>query len=213
MIKTENEFWSDNRPYYILYEDRTFMKNLYAQLFIDFPDVGEIAYIGTSSHKISKDYSIGSELNVGDDRKKSDKKLDVEKNNKKDQRQRAGINICDIQEESQIREYANIKEIKEMNNMLFYKKILRKLTHVCSTKECKNLYHIKGKILMYDSYKEDEDVFVKMEGSCVWLKKSNMDITAMNMTGILGNVHMIGYIIEEETKTSPMVIKAIAIYT
>jgi len=41
-----------------LYQDKTFLKNIYAQLFSQLPDVGEIAYIGATSHKFSKDYCL-----------------------------------------------------------------------------------------------------------------------------------------------------------
>jgi len=58
MGNEENEYWSDKRPYYILYQDKTFLKNIFAQVFSDFSDFGEIAYIGASTHKFSKDYSL-----------------------------------------------------------------------------------------------------------------------------------------------------------
>lgn len=52
------ECWSDLRPYYILYQDKTFLKNIYAQIFSELPDVGEIAYIGATSYKFSRDYCL-----------------------------------------------------------------------------------------------------------------------------------------------------------
>lgn len=58
MDNFENEYWSDKRPYYILYQDKTFLKDIFAQIFSDFSDFGEIAYIGASTHKLSKDYSL-----------------------------------------------------------------------------------------------------------------------------------------------------------
>lgn len=58
MNNVENEFWSDKRPYYILYQDKTFLKNIFAQIFVEFPDVGEIAYIGASSHRKAREYSV-----------------------------------------------------------------------------------------------------------------------------------------------------------
>ena len=57
MRNIDKDIWSDTRPYYILYQDKSFLKDIYAQIFIDFPDVGEIAYIGTSTHRLTKDYS------------------------------------------------------------------------------------------------------------------------------------------------------------
>ena len=136
----------------------------------------------------------------------------MESNRKNEIRQRAGVNICDSNESSEIREYANIKEIKEMNNMLFYKKLIKQLIAEHMNGKCNNLCFIKGKVAMYDSFKEDEDVFVKMENSCVWLKKSNMDTTAMNISNIMGNVNMLGYVLREESTENPRVIKALAIY-
>lgn len=58
MKSIENERWLDSRPYYILYQDKPFLKDIFAQLFVEFPDVGEIAYIGASTHKFSRDYSV-----------------------------------------------------------------------------------------------------------------------------------------------------------
>jgi len=58
MSISENECWLDNRPYYILYQDKPFLKDIYAQLFTEYPDVGEIAYIGASTHRLLKDYAL-----------------------------------------------------------------------------------------------------------------------------------------------------------
>ena len=58
MNSVDNKYWSDKRPYYILYQDKTFLKDIFAQIFSDYPDIGEIAYIGASSHKLAKDYSL-----------------------------------------------------------------------------------------------------------------------------------------------------------
>ena len=63
MNSINNEYWSDNRPYYILYQDKTFLKDIFAQIFSEFPDVGEIAYIGASTHRLSKDYSLDRGIN------------------------------------------------------------------------------------------------------------------------------------------------------
>ena len=127
MKNNENDCWSDSRPYYILYQDKTFLKDIFAQLFVDFPDVGEIAYIGASTHRLTRDYSLDSEKSNCIDKRDRFKEHDEEMDRKNDARKRAKISICDSNEESQIREYANIKEIKEMNNMLFYKQLIRRL--------------------------------------------------------------------------------------
>jgi hypothetical protein len=58
MSNIENDYWSDKRPYYILYQDKLFLKDIFAQIFGEFSDFGEIAYIGASSHRITKDYSL-----------------------------------------------------------------------------------------------------------------------------------------------------------
>lgn len=96
------------------------------------------------------------------DRKKNYKSHELENNNRKDTRQKGRISVCDTNEESQIREYANIHEIKEMNNMLFYKRIIKCLVNEQVKGKCNNLCCIKDKVLMYDEYKESKDVFVKM---------------------------------------------------
>ena len=213
MNNVENEYWSDKRPYYILYQDKSFLKDIFAQIFSQFPDVGEIAYIGASTHRLTRDYSLDGEQSNAMDKRKNYKEAAIEKNKKNDFRSKARINICDSNEESQIREYANIQEIKEMNNMLFYKKLVKSLVNEYVNGKCNNLCVIKDKVWMYDEYKESEDIFVRMGGCCIWLKKEFMDTTALNIANVMGTVIMLGYVLEEATEQSPRVIKALAIYT
>jgi len=97
--------------------------------------------------------------------------------------------------------------------MLFYKELVRKIVKACVRGECDSLCFINDRINIYDNFKEGEDIFVKMGENCVWLKKEYMDATAINITNIIGKVNMIGYILEEESNSSPRVIKALAIYT
>lgn len=212
MDNIENELWSDARPYYMLYQDKNFLKDIFAQIFIDFPDVGEIAYIGASSHKLTREYSLDGEQSNTLDRRNNFKEEQCERNKKNDTRKRARLNICDTNEESQIREYANIKEIKEMNNMLFYKQLLKGLVKQYGEGKCNNLYYIKDKIQMYDKFEETEDIFVRMDGCCIWIKRAFLDTTAINIANVMGTVNMIGYVLKEESESSPRVIKAIAIY-
>ncbi len=213
MNNIENECWSDTRPYYILYQDKPFLKDIFAQVFEDFQDVGEIAYIGASTHRLTREYSLDGEQSNTIDKRRNFKEEQLERNRKNDTRKKARLNICDTNEESQIREYANIKEIKEMNNMLFYKRLIRQLVNEYASGRCNNLCFIKDKVQMYDKYKETEDVFVKMGECCVWLKREYMDTTAINIANVMGTVNMIGYVLEKESETTPRVIKAIAIYT
>ena len=77
--------------------------------------------------------------------------FDVLQPNKNDIRKRARINICDTNEESQIREYANIKEIKEMNNMLFYKNLIKNEHSGNNITERSNYY---GNTKYEESYKK-----------------------------------------------------------
>lgn len=58
MKNLQNKYWSDSRPYYIIYQDKPFLKDMFAQLFSELPDVGEIAYIGASTHRSTRDYSL-----------------------------------------------------------------------------------------------------------------------------------------------------------
>lgn len=58
MNNINSKYWSNNRPYYILYQDKAFLKDVFAQIFLEFPDVGEIAYIGATTHRLTKDYAL-----------------------------------------------------------------------------------------------------------------------------------------------------------
>ena len=49
-----------------------------------------------------------------------------------------------------------------MNNMLFYKRIIKCLVNEQVKGKCNNLCCVKDKVLMYEEYKESQDVFVKM---------------------------------------------------
>lgn len=49
-----------------------------------------------------------------------------------------------------------------MNNMLFYKQIIKCLVNEQVKGKCNNLCCIKDKVFMYDEYKESQDVFVKI---------------------------------------------------
>lgn len=100
-----------------------------------------------------------------------------------------------------------------MNNMLFYKQLIRGIVKEYASGRCNNLHFVKDRVNMYDKYTDSEDVFVKMDGCCVWLKREYMDTTAINVSNVMGTVNMIGYVLEEESESSPKVIKAIAIYT
>ena len=66
---------------------------------------------------------------------------------------------------------------------------------------------------MYEEYKESQDVFVKMGGCCIWLKREYMDTTALNIANVMGTVNLLGYVLEEATKDTPRVVKALAMYT
>ena len=97
--------------------------------------------------------------------------------------------------------------------MMFYKKLVKMLIEKYMNGECNELCMIKDKVVIYDKYTEGEDVFVKMQGCCIWLKRQYMDTTAFNIANIMGVVNMLGYVLEEATETSPRIIKALAIYT
>lgn len=204
--------WSDERPYYMIYQDKNALKNIYAQLNMDLPDVGAIAYIGANTYRQSKDYSFNGEHGNCKE-KKNENKVCV--NKRSESREKAGLVICDVNETSEIREYANIQEIKEMNNMLFYRQILKSIIRYCEGKDKYPICYIRDKVELYSSYKDDknEDVFVQMNTNCVWLKRSNLDTTVENLANMMGNVCLVGYIVEEATENKPRVVKGLVIFT
>lgn len=212
-MRIKEDVWSDDRPYYMIYQDKNALKNIYAQLNIELPDVGVIAYIGANTHRQSKDYSFNGEHGRCKENKKDIPKQNICTNKRNENREKAGITICDVNESSEIREYANIQEIKEMNNMLFYRQILKSIINYCEAKDKYPICYIKAPVELYDSYEEREDVFVKMNGDCIWLKRSNMDTNIENIANIMGDVCLVGYIVEEAKKDKPRIIKGLVIYT
>ena len=55
--------------------------------------------------------------------------------------------------------------------MLFYKQIIKCLINEQVKGKCNNLCCIKDKVLMYDEYKESQDVFIKMGRMLCVVKK------------------------------------------
>ena len=154
------------------------------------------------------DYGKSNETNHGKENH------DGYKEKRRDKRGKLGASYIDADESSIIREYANIQDIKEMNNMLFYRKILRGIIKYCGAKDKHPICYIKSKIELYEEYnKEEEDIFVKMKNDCIWLKKNNMQTSAANMAKIMGEVCLVGYVIEEASVNRPRIIKALVIYT
>lgn len=207
----KNKIWEEDKPYYMVYLDRPFLKNIYAQLYVDFPDIGVIAYVGANTYKEAYDYSVdGEQENCGESRK-SLEEIKQDRNSKNGVRGRAGMNFSTSSEKSEIIEHANISEIKDMNNMLFYRHIASGILNACK-KSNNKICHMEGEINLYKDYdKNKNDVFVKIKDECIWLKRENLDMD-LDMINIIGDVNMIGYIVQEKTETKPRIIKALAIY-
>lgn len=207
--------WSDDRPYYMIYQDKYALKNIYAQLNIDPPDVGLVSYIGTNTSRYSRDYSLNADFGRSNETNHGKENHNGYKEKRRDKRGKLGTSYTNVNEASVIREYANIQDIKEMNNMLFYRKILRGIIKYCGAKDKHPICYIKSKVELYDEWNKEkgEDIFVKMKGDCVWLKKNNMETSALNMAKIMGEVCLVGYVIEEATVDKPRIIKALVIYT
>ena len=206
--------WSDDRPYYMIYQDKYALKNIYAQLNIDPPDVGLVSYIGANTKRRTRDYSMHADSGKSNETNHGKENHDGYKEKRRDKRGKLGASYIDADESSIIREYANIQDIKEMNNMLFYRKILRGIIKYCGAKDKHPICYIKSKIELYEEYnKEEEDIFVKMKNDCIWLKKNNMQTSVANMAKIMGEVCLVGYVIEEASANRPRIIKALVIYT
>lgn len=210
---SKNRILEEDKPYYMVYLDRPFLKNIYAQLYVDFPDIGVIAYVGANTYREAYDYSVDGEQENSDESRKSLEEIKQDKNLRNGVRGRAGMNFSTSNEKSEIIEHANISEIKDMNNMLFYKHITSGILNACKRRSLSNkICYIAGRINLYDGYDKDKnDVFVNVNNECVWLKKANLDME-LDMIDVIGEVNMIGYVVEEETKTKPRIIKALAIY-
>ena len=97
-MKNISGVWSDERPYYMIYQDKMALKNIYAQLNIDFPDVGEVSYIGANTHRQAKDYSLSGEQGCFKERKHDTGKGNQLMFRKNDNRGKAGLVITDVKE-------------------------------------------------------------------------------------------------------------------
>lgn len=216
--KSNSIKWNrDKKAYFFIYKDAPFLKSIYSQMFADFPDIGLVAYVGANTHRVSKDYLAEGE-NLGEkesgNKRLSKKHPDIELQNrsKNIDRQKAGLKVCDSKESSEIREYANIHEIKEMNNMSFYNQIIIRLIETSLSDNCTELCYIYDEIMLYEGYKEDGNVYIKMGDACVWLMAEHIVSNVESISKLIGKVHMIGYVLSPETENKPKIVKAISLF-
>lgn len=203
---------NNNKINYYIYKDDYFMKSIYTQVFDELPDIGAIEYIGSKSVNNSVNYTI-----LGDREKSKNKNFEIEETEKNINRNsrnsvRGEVGFHDSYGENVIRIYANIDDIKAMVNSGLYNDIVNKIKNT-KCQKFKNLLNIKGKMSLFDSYNNQEDIFVMVNNTCVWLKKRLLDTDIKTLVMILDEVNVVGIIVKEKEENFPKIIKAIAIYT
>lgn len=202
---------SNNKINYYIYKDDRLMKSIYTQVFDELPDIGTIEYIGSKSFNNSVNYSIMGDRDKAKNKnfELEDKEKNINKNLKNQIRGEVGYH--NTYGENVIRIYANIEDVKTMVNSGLYDNIIKQIRKSkCSKFE--DLVNIKGQMVLYDNYDNQEDVFVLVDNTCVWLKKQLLDTDIRVLINILDKVNVVGIIIKKETQNFPAIIKAIAIY-
>lgn len=198
--------------HYYIYKDDKFMREVYNQIFDELPDIGAIEYIGSKSKSNSISYKID-----GCREKSKNKNIESEESEKNlnlNVEHRAGGDIGFSQSygEDTIRFYANIDDVKQIVNNGMYNDIIEKIAK-SSCPQYADFVHIHGVLSLYDNFEENDDIFLKIDRYCIWLKKRFLDTDVVTLIKILGDVNVIGFVIKGGNESMPVILKTIAIYT
>lgn len=198
--------------HYYIYKDDKFMREVYNQIFDELPDIGAIEYIGSKSKNNSISYKIDGCREKS--KNKNIESQESEKNLNLNVEHRAGGDIGFSQSygEDTIRFYANIDDVKQIVNNGMYNDIIEKIAK-SSCPQYADFVHIHGVLSLYDSFEESDDIFLKIDRFCIWLKKRFLDTDVVTLIKILGEVNVIGYVIKGGNESMPVILKTIAIYT
>lgn len=213
--KYKKDLFDLEKVNYYLYRDDNFLRKIYSQININIPDLGIIEYRGTNTHLYTKEIKgFGEEENELLVRENGEDQI-TEKNREK---LLSELRFSDTDGINIVREYANIEEIKKINVESLFKNYIKEVKKKAINGD-ENVILVQGKIEPYsvEEYakkfeQQPEDIFAKVDNKCIWLKKSLLDTDINILTNIFGNVNIIGYMVSDETKTTPKVIKAIVIY-
>lgn len=202
----------EKRIHYYIYKDDKFMREIYNQVFDDLPDIGAIEYIGSKSKSNSLSYKLEGCRDKS--KNKNFENEESEKNINLNVGHRAGGDVCFSESygEDVIRFYANIDDLKGIVNNGMYNEIIEKIAK-SSCQKYDDCIHTYGNLKLYDNFEENEDIFLSINEYCIWLKRKLLDTSVFTLTNILGPVNVVGYVVKNKTKTSPAILKTIAIYT
>lgn len=202
----------EKRIHYYIYKDDKFMREIYNQVFDDLPDIGAIEYIGSKSKSNSLSYKLEGCRDKSKNRNFENE--ESEKNINLNVGHRTGGDVCFSESygEDVIRFYANIEDLKGIVNNGMYSEIIEKIAK-SSCKKYDDCIHTYGNLKLYDNFEENDDIFLSINEYCIWLKRKLLDTSVFTLTNILGPVNVVGYVVKNKTKTSPAILKTIAIYT
>lgn len=200
------------RIHYYIYEDDKFMREVYNQIFDELPDIGAIEYIGSKSKSNSLSYKVDGCREKSKNKNIED--TETEKNLNLNIEHRAGGDIAFSESygEDTIRFYANIDDVKQIVNSGMYSDIIEKIAKSGCPKYA-DFIHLEGTLTLYDNYEDGEDIFLKIDKYCIWLKRKYLDTNILTLIKILGEVNVIGFVVKGETSMTPAILKTIAIYT
>lgn len=200
------------RIHYYIYKDDKFMREVYNQIFDELPDIGAIEYIGSKSKSNSVSYKVDGCREKS--KNKNIESTETEKNLNLNVEHRAGGDIAFSESygEDTIRFYANIDDVKQIVNSGMYNDIIEKIAKSGCPKYA-DFLHLEGTLKLYDGFEDGEDIFLNIDKYCIWLKRKYLDTDIVTLIRILGEVNVIGFVVKDETKVSPAILKTIAIYT
>lgn len=200
----------DKKVNYYIYKDNRFMKSIYTQLFDELPDIGAIEYIGSKSVNNITSYRINGSKEKGEN-KNCENQEKIHKDLLDKNYIRSEMDFTENHGRNVIRIYANIDDVKDMVNNNLYNTVIEDIiNHKCET--FKEFIKLKGKMTLYDKYSNQDDIFIKVNENCIWLKKNLLDTDIVSLINILGEVNVIGYIVNFGNEKTPVIVKAIAVY-
>lgn len=204
---------------YYIYLDKLFLRSLFAVIDgLDFNiDVVEYAVKKsyTNNNGISIDPSFENGCSSDNFRDFEKTKSNLKKNKFSNERVRFGVDkdvTYNIQTE---RRYINISDITEMKNISFYHKLVLDIENMKNDRKEDRLYIDEGDILMYenrdDSKYSEYDGFFRINNTCVWYDRKNMNMEINTLSLMACKVKVVGYKISCGEKNGN-IIKAIAIF-
>lgn len=200
---------------YYLYEDREAIKNIYGGIEEASLSLQTIEYIDQRCDINTENGFFEAKIHEGI---KNGGKIE------------GGIDGANSRSITKIRAYGNLEDIKSIHQNKFYHNLILEIKKIWdSENECRTngskIYFNKGRIIPYSSRINREDLvynqnldnksneFALMGSTYLWLGNDNNNLKDIGLIwNITDEVNVLAYSIKDATRSSPQVVKVLAIY-